>query len=865
MHAFFAEGADEMYIPWVVEGLPTLLHLSLFLFFGGLVIFLFNIGFAVFSSVVWWIGLCVILYGWITVMPIVRHDSPYCAPLSRLAWFLYAGMRLVFTEVLSSKSIRSRNRDAGQRFRILKDRYRGWMSGGVERAAEEMMSERSSEIDISIFDWTIRALGDDYSLEKFFEAIPGFFNSETGQALVRDFPETVLKAFWDGLDGFMGRTSSSNSVKDVAKARVTICRDIMSVIPCPGHFMNDNLRDHFDQAPVSIERLQAMARWRTNLSGDISDTARVNVTKNLPRIQKRDNRWIALASDVYGISEHYLQDMVALGDDNVLLAALIEFCRRAIRSHFGDWEVLAAFTQFDIRKTIPALRHDFCTLWNEIFEEAKNQGSFSTPIDILHEIRHLYIALHRYTPATPTAFCATTDDFDHVLFHPSSYPSCNIASHCLEPTARTPVTNSRTVPFSTQPGDSPYAPPHHFTLGDSTALRLAEKTNTIAGLPWPSDQTTTGEIGERPQAPTAVEHALPAHINPIPIHESPPGAVAAALPDIPSTPTSHSLEGGKRHDIVVPCVERDIGGFSSTGSILAPASTLVPTPISSPPVLKKPFASWDAGTASSSNSLLPAASIGGFATPDSRPPSRISPLHSANLIALLSRMTQSHPIDCDTPPRSGAPGLVNSENNSFVNTVLRPLAHCPPFWNLFRDLDKLTGQRVLGEGQETGGGATPLVDATIKFLDEVVYKEEQSVTRQSRHGAASGRERVDEQGKKEHGVVDSFNPKYMYDAMREKRQLKNLLVRCRVQDAPFLLPICPGLCLKDGKHQDAEEFLDLYLDALDEELVELHAYISTHKPISAPNVEKLGERAQSTEGQTEVDYTVRELFFFYLH
>jgi hypothetical protein len=144
------------------------------------------------------------------------------------------------------------------------------MSGGVERAAEEMMSERSSEIDISIFDWTIRALGDDDSLEKYFEAIPGFFNSEPGKALQRDFPEAVLKAFWDALDGFMGRTSSSNSDKDAAKARVIICRDIMSVIPCPGHFMNDNLHDHFDQAPVSIERLQAMARWRTNLSGDIS-------------------------------------------------------------------------------------------------------------------------------------------------------------------------------------------------------------------------------------------------------------------------------------------------------------------------------------------------------------------------------------------------------------------------------------------------------------------------------------------------------------------------------------------------------------------------------------------------------------------
>jgi hypothetical protein len=67
--------------------------------------------------------------------------------------------------------------------------------------------------------------------------------------------------------------------------------------------------------------------------------------------------------------------------------------------------------------------------------------------------------------------------------------------------------------------------------------------------------------------------------------------------------------------------------------------------------------------------------------------------------------------------------------------------------------------------------------------------------------------------------------------------------------------------VKDEKHDDAEEFLDLYLDALDEELVELRTYIGTQKPASAPSVEELEEESQSAEGQTEVgkrDYAVRE-------
>lgn len=59
--------------------------------------------------------------------------------------------------------------------------------------------------------------------------------------------------------------------------------------------------------------------------------------------------------------------------------------------------------------------------------------------------------------------------------------------------------------------------------------------------------------------------------------------------------------------------------------------------------------------------------------------------------------------------------------------------------------------------------------------------------------------------------------------------------------------------IKDGEQQDAKEFLDLYLDALDEELVELHTLISACE-----------EGARSAEGQTEVgkrDYTVRRVLF----
>ena len=70
-------------------------------------------------------------------------------------------------------------------------------------------------------------------------------------------------------------------------------------------------------------------------------------------------------------------------------------------------------------------------------------------------------------------------------------------------------------------------------------------------------------------------------------------------------------------------------------------------------------------------------------------------------------------------------------------------------------------------------------------------------------------------------------------------------------------------CIKDGKTPDAEEFFRLYLDTLDEELVELYTCINMHKLAPTTNVEEVEEGAQSAEGQTEVgerDNPVRQLY-----
>ena len=562
--AFFANGVEKMHTPWAVEGLPALLHLSLFLFFGGLAIFLFNVDHEVFICVVSWIGLFSAVYVLITMLPLIRLDSPYYTPLSIPAWFPYATIHYATFAFLRP---RFKNAEDVKRFFELTGRYRGWISGGMEKTAEKMAEERSSKIDTGILDWTISALDDDDSLEEFVEAIPGFLKSELVGDLIEQLPDDVSRRLSRALGEFWSRTLSSNSVIDKVKThRLDISLDAINSLPDVNGVssaLSLILFNFWDQVPKTVELGNTVARWYTGNDGGTTGYAQRIVVKVLWAVRERDDRWFKLADRVCGLPECALRDVLTHGDDSGSLALLIHLTRRALRSD-NHWGILGDFTQIDIRNTQSGLQLDFCTLWNEMVQEAMKQGSTGLPLSILREIRHHYIALHQGTNSAPTAFSSSTGDYSHILLKPSSYPLCKIAS-------------------------------------------LAQ---------------------------------------------------------------------------------------------------------------------------------------------------------NATLLRLRTR------------------GLVNTGGMCFANAILQLLVHSPSFWNLFREQGGLKGRRGVGS-PETGGGATPLVDATVRFLEEFVFKEPPPS-----HQAAG--EKEDEDLMKGYSTVDSFEPMYMYDVMKEKRRLKSLLVRSVVRMRPFV-------------------------------------------------------------------------------
>ena len=139
IRAFFAEGIDKLHLPWAVETLPTLLHLSVFIFFAGLLIYLFNINYTVFSFAASWVGVSAGIYAWTTSIPLFRHDSPYYTPLSSLVWVLYSGLpfaALKIRRLIRYRRPRHIGDEAFFHFLRLTNQYSERLLGGLRKAAE---------------------------------------------------------------------------------------------------------------------------------------------------------------------------------------------------------------------------------------------------------------------------------------------------------------------------------------------------------------------------------------------------------------------------------------------------------------------------------------------------------------------------------------------------------------------------------------------------------------------------------------------------------------------------------------------------------------------------------------------------------
>ena len=439
IRSFFAEGVEKCLLPWAVETLPTLLHISLFLFFAGLVVFLCNIDMTIFKLVLSWVGVCTALYGCITLMPIFRHDSPYHTPLSLPAWQIITGIRYVIFRVLRRLTYLDYfSARVYNHFRSLELRYRKSLVQGMQKTSEDTALNSSSDIDTRAFMWTFDSLDEDHELERFFSGFPGLRSSKVVNNLLSSLTWGQSSKVRKAITGLLDRTFSSDLLLAPVKTRrALICAKAIYLTHIPDAFslIDRILTEYRYSGPVATGIVNILRGWESDVDADDVLYAQAINCMTVARVQPRDDAWYKLASDELGVTEAVLRAYATHGD-NLSLAIFIHVVRQQF-IHFGkgSWptpsfsSVLKAASKFDIQDTSPELQHEFCALWNQIVRKSQNDDDEPMALGILGQIRHVYLALRHDTDAGPTGFSPSSGDEDVILWEPSSYPLCNIPSH----------------------------------------------------------------------------------------------------------------------------------------------------------------------------------------------------------------------------------------------------------------------------------------------------------------------------------------------------------------------------------------------------------------------------------------------------
>ena len=438
IRAFFSEGIAKCLLPWVVDALPTLLHISLFLFFAGLAVFLCNVNLTIFKLVLSWVGLCAALYGCITCMPIFRHDSPYYTPLSLPAWHIVTGILFFCYRFLRwfNWSVRHHGH-AYLRFCDLEERCRESLVRGMQKTAEETALKSPSEIDARAFMWTLDCLDEDHELERFFSGLPGFRSSNVVDDPLLSLTREDQIKLYGILHGLLDRTFLSDFLPAPVKdRRAMICAKAADLEPMPNacNILITILTGLQHIGPVAIATAKLLRSWGDEIGGGNS-SAQLHIFWTIASSQPRDSSWYSLASNELGLPETSLRDYAVHGD-SLSLVICIHFVRLQF-THFMEpgwlWAsfelVLNAASKFNVQDTSPQLKDEFCALWNQIVNVVQGSDDEDMACYILRPIRNVYLALHQDTDSAPTRFSASTDDRDIILLNTSSYPVCKVPDH----------------------------------------------------------------------------------------------------------------------------------------------------------------------------------------------------------------------------------------------------------------------------------------------------------------------------------------------------------------------------------------------------------------------------------------------------
>ncbi|KAL1898739.1 hypothetical protein Cpir12675_001742 [Ceratocystis pirilliformis] len=233
---------------------------------------------------------------------------------------------------------------------------------------------------------------------------------------------------------------------------------------------------------------------------------------------------------------------------------------------------------------------------------------------------------------------------------------------------------------------------------------------------------------------------------------------------------------------------------SSTAEASAPASAPAPAkPVNWASLLKKSFPKGPTNSAEPA----PAATGTRMAAVIGVPVSNgVSTTFSKEKTSSLADALRSFTVDGTNRIAFLEPrGLVNGGNMCYMNSILQVLLHCIPFYDFLDQVSKKATHSF-------NKSETPLIDAMIMFIQEF------RVTA----SAPTAEKLYETLRSKERQFGEPFSPTFLYDEMKSSKRFANM---------------------EQGHQQDAEEFLGLLLQVLDDECTKVLA--TSNEPLGASN------------------------------
>ena len=296
---FFFSDVGNLHFLLISDTAPTLLHISVLLFFAGLLILLRNINHTVFNVVVVWVVICVAVYAYFTFLPIFSAADLHYSPLSSLSWQLYAYILYPVFNLLSFKK-GIHNMDALRPARLLMR---------LEKKAEEVILGQLPELDARILETLLDTVDEGGTRETFFEAIPGFYNSQLVQVqdIKRHLSSMFVTKFRRSLDHFLEQTLFSDSISELGRSRrlVTCLKSTNIVL---GNRAGMSITDRiircrtWIEVPPSPEIGHILKRWRNSSNSRISVVGRCIIARITACVGKHDDTWMALTKSHLGVT-----------------------------------------------------------------------------------------------------------------------------------------------------------------------------------------------------------------------------------------------------------------------------------------------------------------------------------------------------------------------------------------------------------------------------------------------------------------------------------------------------------------------------------------------------------------------------------